>query len=136
MDDGRRLTNPQIKVLCVDDREANLIALGAALDGLGYELTHAGSGAEALSAVSQCDFAAILLDVQMPVMDGFETARRIREMAHARTTPIIFLTANYPSEDYVLRGYEVGAVDYLFKPLNTQVLRAKVAVFADLYRKT
>jgi PAS domain S-box-containing protein len=131
----RGLENPKINILCVDDQPGNLIALEAALGNLGYEIFQVQSGKEALLEVTRHDFAAILLDVQMPIIDGFETANLMREIERSKVTPIIFLTANYPSEEYVLRGYEVGAVDYLFKPLNIQVLRAKVAVFVELFKK-
>lgn len=122
------------KILCVDDQEANLVSLAAALRNSDHEIALARSGAEALEYVGREDFAVVLLDVQMPEMDGFETARLIRRNERSKSTPIIFLTANYPSEQYAIRGYESGAVDYLFKPLNVDVLRAKVEVFVDLYR--
>src|SRR4051812_7765730 len=128
----QRQREMKVKILCVDDQPANLIALQAALGNLNYELVEARSGPEALALIAQNDFAVVLLDVQMPVMDGFQTAQLIRQFEKGRHTPIIFLTANYPNEQYALRGYESGAVDYLFKPLNIGVLRAKVAVFVDL----
>lgn len=123
-----------VKILCVDDQEANLTSLEAALDGTGYKIICVRSGAEALAHLQEEEFAVILLDVQMPIMDGFQTARMIRKIERSRTTPVIFLTANYPSEHYALQGYEAGAVDYIFKPLNIDVLRAKVAVFVDLFK--
>jgi PAS domain S-box-containing protein len=125
-----------IKILCVDDQESNLTALQAVLGGADRATVCVRSGSEALSRLSAEEFALILLDVQMPGMDGFETARRIRSLPGARTTPIIFLTANYPKETHEQLGYEAGAVDYLFKPLNTEVLKAKVDVFIDLFNKT
>jgi PAS domain S-box-containing protein len=121
------------KILIVDDRPANLVALEAVLGSEGYTLVRAASGAEALQLIQQQEFACILLDVQMPVMDGFETARRIRAVERLHT-PIIFLTANYPTELDTQLGYRVGAVDYLAKPLNMDIVRAKVAVFAELAR--
>jgi PAS domain S-box-containing protein len=125
---------PLIKILCVDDQPSNLLALQAALQGYEYEIIEALSGEEALSKVAADDFAVILLDVQMPVLDGFQTAARIRELERSQHTPIIFLTANYPSETYAVKGYEAGAVDYLFKPLNVEILRAKIAVFVNLFK--
>jgi CheY-like chemotaxis protein len=112
-----------IKILCVDDKESNLISLGAAFAGSNYELIQVQSGSQALR------------EIQMPVLDGFQTARMIREVERSRFTPIVFLTANFPGEDSALQGYEAGAVDYLFKPLNLQMLRAKVSVFVDLFNK-
>lgn len=122
------------KILCVDDQPANLTALEGVLGRQAYELVFAGSGPEAIEKVKQDDFAAILLDVQMPGMDGFQTARAIHGLERSRVTPIIFLTAIYPSESYALQGYEAGAIDYLFKPLNPEILRAKVAAFVALWR--
>ncbi|MFL5814730.1 MAG: response regulator, partial [Bdellovibrionia bacterium] len=123
-----------IKILCVDDQPSNLLALQAALQGYDYEIVEALSGQQALSKVGADDFAVILLDVQMPILDGFQTAARIRELERSQHTPIIFLTANYPSETYAVKGYEAGAVDYLFKPLNVEILRAKIAVFVNLFK--
>ncbi|HZQ52417.1 MAG TPA: ATP-binding protein [Bryobacteraceae bacterium] len=122
------------KILLVDDRPENLIALEAALEGLGEELVLANSGTEALRHLLSEDFAAVLLDVKMPDMDGFETAEMIRSRPRSRQTPIIFLTA-YKSDAHLFRGYDLGAVDFLFKPIVPEVLRSKVAVFVDLSRK-
>jgi two-component system sensor histidine kinase/response regulator len=130
------LTPPPASVLLVDDQPHNLLALEAMLGDLGLRLVHAGSGEEALKRVLEQEFAVILLDVRMPGMDGFETAARIRERERSRHTPIIFVTAIGRDEVQVFRGYEVGAVDYLFKPLAPEILRAKVGVFVDLHRKT
>ena len=127
---------PIAKILAVDDQEKNLIALEAALDGLDLELVCVLSGKAALAEIEKQEFAAILLDVQMPVMDGFETAKRIRKIPGAATTPIIFVTAIHRSEEFAEQGYHEGAVDYLYKPLNISVLRAKVKVFCDLFEKT
>jgi PAS domain S-box-containing protein len=123
-------------ILLVDDRPENLLALEAILEPLGHELVRAGSGEEALRQVLTHDFAVILLDVQMPGMNGFETARMIKSRERSKLTPIIFLTAINKEDEYVFEGYSVGAVDYLFKPYNPDVLRSKVAVFVDLYLKT
>src|SRR4051812_28445550 len=123
-------------ILMVDDRPENLLALEAILGGLKQRLVKANSGGEALKKLLAQDFAVILLDVQMPGMDGFETAKFIRERERSRYTPIIFLTAYDRSESAVAKGYGVGAVDFLFKPLVPEILRAKVAAFIDLFRKT
>jgi two-component system, sensor histidine kinase and response regulator len=126
---------PKARILLVDDHAENLLALEAILSGLGQPLVKAQSGREALRHLLDADFAVILLDVQMPEMDGFETARLIRQRDKSRLTPIIFLTAVGRSDEQVFRGYAVGAVDYLFKPFVLEVLRAKVAVFVDLFQK-
>ena len=123
-------------ILLVDDRVENLVALEAVLQPQGYRLVRANSGAEALKHVLRTDFAVILLDVQMPGMNGFETAQLIKSRERSKHTPIIFLTAISKEEEYVFEGYSAGAVDYLFKPFNPAVLRSKVAVFVELYRKT
>lgn len=120
------------KVLIVDDVEANLVALEALLSDLECELVRAPDGNRALKLLLKHEFAVMLLDVQMPIMDGFEVARYAREHPSTRDTPIIFLTAMNYAEDSVLRGYGTGAVDFLLKPINAQVLRSKVRVFLDL----
>jgi two-component system, sensor histidine kinase and response regulator len=122
------------RVLLVDDVEANLIALDAQLARLDCELVRASSGNEALRLLLKQEFAVIVLDVQMPEMDGFEVARLARLEASSRTVPIIFVTAMHETEEAVLRGYETGAVDLLFKPVNPYILRSKVQVFLELYR--
>src|SRR5437868_1897170 len=124
------------KLLLVDDRPENLVALEAALRPLGQHLVTAQSGEEALPCLLSDEFAVILLDVQMPGMDGFETAAHIKERERSRHIPIIFLTAISRELHQQLRGYEVGAVDYIAKPFDPWVLRSKVAVFVDLYDKT
>jgi signal transduction histidine kinase/CheY-like chemotaxis protein len=124
-----------VNILLVDDRPENLLALEAILEPLGETLVRALSGADALKAVLTTDFAVILLDVQMPGMNGFETAQLIKSRERSRTIPIIFLTAISKEQEYVFRGYEVGAVDYMSKPFQPDILRSKVAVFVDLYRK-
>ena len=123
-------------LLLVDDRPQNLLALQAILEPLGYELVTAGSGAEALrKLLNKDDFAVILLDVQMPDLDGFEVAEVIKQRERTSMIPIIFLTALSKEERHVFRGYEVGAVDYVFKPFDPEILRAKVAVFVELWEK-
>jgi PAS domain S-box-containing protein len=122
-----------MKILLVDDTPENLVSIEAALSGLGEELVLANSGKEALRHLLNEDFAAILLDVRMPEMDGFETAEMIRGRPRSRQTPILFLTG-YRNEEHLFRGYDLGAVDFLFKPIVPEVLRSKVAVFVDLSR--
>jgi PAS domain S-box-containing protein len=122
-------------VLLVDDQPENLLALEAVLKPLGLHTVRATSGEEALRQLLLDDFAAILLDVQMPGMDGFETAELIKQRERTQHIPIIFLTAIDKERQQVFRGYSVGAVDYLFKPFDPDVLRSKVGVFVDLYEK-
>jgi len=121
-------------LLLVDDERRNLVALRELLAGEERELVLAHSGEEALRCALQQDFAVVLLDVRMPGMDGFETARLLRGRERSRLTPLIFLTAAADEIESVFRGYEVGAVDYLVKPLVPEVLRSKVAVFVELHR--
>lgn len=128
------MTKP-VNILVVDDREENLVALEAVLNDPGYRLVRARSGREALKEVLDQDFALILLDVVMPGVDGYETATLIRERPRSRQTPIIFLTANDWGVQHVFRGYTVGAVDYLVKPVPADVLRSKVAVFVELFNR-
>ncbi|HSV65157.1 MAG TPA: response regulator [Mycobacteriales bacterium] len=123
------------KILLVDDRPENLVALEAILGTLDYGLVRARSGDEALKALLTDEFAVILLDVSMPGMDGFETAAHIKRREKTRDIPIIFLTAVSNEPHQAFRGYAAGAVDYLAKPFDPWVLRAKVAVFVDLYLK-
>ncbi|GAB1542462.1 response regulator [Scytonema sp. NUACC21] len=127
---------PKVNVLLVDDHPENLLALEAILDSLGQNLVRATSGAEALRQLLNQDFAVILLDVQMPDMDGFETAALIRQRERSRYTPIIFLTAYSTSDTMVYRGYSLGAVDYLFKPIEPEILKSKVSAFVDLFQKS
>jgi PAS domain S-box-containing protein len=123
-------------VLLVDDRPQNLLTLEAILEPLGHELVTATSGEDALRLLlHRDDFAVILLDVQMPRLDGFETAALIKERERTRNIPIVFLTAIEKDEQNVFRGYEVGAVDYVFKPFQPEILRSKVAVLIDLHEK-
>src|SRR4051812_37394593 len=123
----------QASVLLVDDIPANLIALEAVLTPLGQRLVKASSGREALKALLQEDFACILLDVQMPGLDGFETAKLIKARPRSHHVPILFITAFSTSDAAIDRGYSVGAVDFIVKPFNPNVLRTKVAVFVDLF---
>jgi signal transduction histidine kinase len=124
-----------VQILMVDDRPENLLALEAILQPLGHTLVRASSGREALKALLERDFAVILLDVQMPGIDGYETAELIRGRERSQSTPILFLTAINTGAHQVFRGYEVGAVDYLLKPIEPSILISKVSVFVDLYRR-
>ncbi|QEV67296.1 response regulator [Streptomyces chartreusis] len=123
------------KILLVDDRPENLLALEAILSALDQTLVRASSGEEALKALLTDDFAVILLDVQMPGMDGFETAAHIKRRERTRDIPIIFLTAINHGPHHTFRGYAAGAVDYISKLFDPWVLRAKVSVFVELYMK-
>jgi hypothetical protein len=123
----------KMKILLVDDNPDNLISIEAALQSLNEDLVLARSGTEALRFLLENDFAAILLDVKMPDMDGFETAELIRSRKRSQNTPILFLTA-YQNEEHLFRGYDLGAVDFLFKPIVPEILRSKVAVFVELSR--
>ena len=125
--------NEKVDILLVDDRAENLLALEAILEPLGQRLVRAQSGEDALRRLLERDYAVILLDVQMPGMNGFETAELIKARERTKFTPIIFLTAISKEEEYVFKGYEVGAVDYMFKPFQPAILRSKVQVFVDLY---
>ena len=123
------------RILLVDDDPRNLAALDAVLSDLGI-LVAAPSGEAALRQLLEHEFAVVLLDARMPGMDGFEVARLIRSRARSRHTPIIFLTGAYEDMSSVFRGYEAGAVDYIVKPLNTDILRSKLRIFIDLYEKS
>jgi CheY-like chemotaxis protein len=123
------------RVLIVDDRQDNLLALEAILSGMAVQTVAVDSGEAALKQLLLNDFALILLDAQMPEMDGFETAQRIRQRERTRGIPIVFLTAVDYDAHLALRGYAAGAVDYLTKPLDPWVLRAKVSVLVDLWDK-
>ncbi len=123
------------KILVVDDRPENLLAVTAALKHIDAEIINASSGNEALALMLRHQFALVLLDVQMPEMDGFEVASLMRENESTRQVPIIFVTALNKDDAYVFRGYQNGAVDYLFKPLNVEILQAKVQIFLDLERQ-
>jgi serine phosphatase RsbU (regulator of sigma subunit) len=125
-----------VNVLLVDDQPQNLLSLEVVLEDLPLNLVKASSGQDALRHLLHEDFALILLDVKMPVMDGFETASLIRQRARTERTPIIFLTAFEHDDPQIFKGYAVGAVDYLSKPIVPQILRSKVSVFVEMYRKT
>lgn len=125
----------QAKALLVDDRRENLLALEAILQGLPVDPVTVESGEAALKQLLVDDFAVILLDAQMPEMDGFEVASHIKRRERTRHVPIIFLTAADRDAQLALRGYAAGAVDYLTKPFDPWVLRAKVSVFVDLWTK-
>jgi CheY-like chemotaxis protein len=124
----------QAKLLLVDDQPMNLAALKAVLEPLGHELVTASSGREALKHLLHDEFALILMDVQMPEMDGFETSRLIKEREKSRHVPILFLTAIGDDQQYAQQAYSVGAVDFIPKPFNAYVLSSKVTVFVDLYK--
>jgi len=131
------MSAPQpISVLIVDDEPQNLLALDAALAPVDCSLVTARSGLEALKRLLAQDFGAIVLDIHMPGMDGFETARLLRARRRSRSTPIIFLTADPGTTDQVLAGYRLGAVDFMYKPFHPDILRSKVAFFVELFRKT
>jgi signal transduction histidine kinase len=123
-------------ILVVDDNPANLLAMEAALGDLGGTVVRARSGEEALRVLLERDFAVILMDVQMPSMGGFDTAKLIRERRRSRYTPIIFITAHGRDEQDVIAAYKLGAVDFLFKPVAPEVLQAKASVFVELHRRT
>src|SRR5919106_6870481 len=123
-------------ILVVDDNPHNLRSMEALLRNLDAELVLASSGMQALRELLRRDFAVVLLDVQMPEVDGYETARLIRSRDRSRHTPIIFVTAHHRTEKSVLQAYALGAVDFLFKPLAPEILTSKVAVFLDLHQKT
>jgi two-component system, sensor histidine kinase and response regulator len=125
-----------VKILLVDDQPENLLSASAVLEVLGEEVVTAESGRQALRYLLDQDFAVILLDVMMPEMDGFETAALIRQRERSRLTPIIFLTALGRSEEHVLRGYGLGAVDYITKPFIPEILRSKVSIFVEMHRKS
>lgn len=124
-----------VSVLVVDDKPANLLALSAVLSPLGVRVVEAESGAQALAHIERESFAVMLLDVQLPEMDGFEVAARVRKMPNGRELPILFLTAIHRDEAFARRGYRSGAADYITKPFDADVLRARVKAFADLWKQ-
>src|SRR5580698_9932877 len=126
----------QPKIMLVDDREDNLLSMETVLEPDGYRFVKATSGRQVLKLLlTDFDFALILMDVQMPNLNGFETASLIYERERLRQIPIIFITANNYGDENLFRGYRAGAVDYIYKPVNPDLLRAKVSVFVELYRK-
>ncbi|WEH17988.1 response regulator [Streptomyces sp. VNUA24] len=132
----RDRTDGRAGILLVDDMEDNLVALEAVLASLDEPLTRARSGEEAMKALLRQRFAVVLLDVRMPGMDGFETAAHIKRLDQTKDVPIIFLTGTDADAGYAFRGYATGAADYVTKPFDPWVLRAKVSVFLELHRKT
>ena len=125
----------EINILLVDDKPENLLTMEAILEVFDVNLVNATSGNEALSKMLQYDFALILLDVQMPDMNGFETARLMKGSEKTRNIPIIFVTAISKHDKHIFEGYDSGAVDYLFKPIDTEILQSKVKVFIELYKQ-
>src|SRR6188768_1310797 len=125
-----------IQILIVDDEPKNLVVLETVLNDPDYRLVRAQSADEALLALVAEQFALLILDIRMPGMTGFELAEVIKKRKKTSQVPIIFLTAYYSEDQHVLEGYGSGAVDYLHKPVNAQILRSKVAVFVELYRKS
>src|ERR1043165_9858406 len=125
-----------INILIVDDEPKNLTVLETVLQDTGYRLVRAESGEQALLALVEEEFALLILDIRMPGMTGFELAHMIKQRKKTAGVPIIFLTAYYNEDQHVLEGYGTGAVDYLQKPVNPTILRSKVAIFAELHRKT
>lgn len=124
------------KILLVDDREDNLFSIETILEPSGYEFVRASSGRQALKILlNEFDFAIILMDVKMPNLNGFETASLIYEREKLKHIPIIFITAHSYGDENIFKGYRAGAVDYIYKPINPDLLRAKVSVFIDLYKK-
>ncbi len=125
------------KILLVDDREDNLLAIETILEPDGFEFVKANSGRQALKTLlAETDFALILMDVKMPNLNGFETAALIYERDKLRHIPIVFITAHRYDDENIFQGYKAGAVDYIYKPINPDLLRAKVSVFVELYKKT
>lgn len=132
----RDRTDGRAGILLVDDMEDNLVALEAVLASLDEPLVRARSGEEAMKALLRQRFAVVLLDIRMPGMDGFETAAHIKRLDQTKDVPIIFLTGTDADAGYAFRGYATGAADYVTKPFDPWVLRAKVSVFLELHRKT
>lgn len=140
MTNMEKVANPvrssEAKILVVDDRADNLISIEAILEKDNYTIVKANSGRAALKVLlNDHDFSLILMDVQMPELNGYETATIIYERDKLRNIPIVFITANNYDEDFMFRGYRLGGVDYIYKPINPELLRAKVAVFVELYSK-
>ena len=134
VDESQAMTQTAVNILVVDDDSTKRFALKAILAPLGENVVEASSGADALRQLLRQEFAVVLLDVRMPLMDGFETAQLIRQRPRSELTPIIFVTALDQAETDMGRGYDLGAVDFVFAPVVPAILRAKVAVFVELYR--
>src|SRR5689334_17665828 len=131
------LEKSPVKILAVDDREDNLLSIETILEQENYTIVKATSGRAALKTLlQQQDFTLILMDVQMPDMNGFETASLIYEREKLRHIPIIFITAHNQGEERMFEGYKMGGVDFIYKPINPELLRYKVSVFVELYQKT
>ena len=128
-------TKRKTNLLLVDDRQSNLLALESVLNSPDYHLVFAHSGAEAIRLLQEHDFALILLDVQMPGMDGFETLKKIKEIERSRNIPVILITAVYRDDPFVRKGYQAGAVDYFSKPFDPEVLRLKVQLYTAFHQK-
>src|SRR5580704_14286623 len=133
---GSNRAEEPISILLVDDEPKNLAVLESVLSNPNYRLVRAESADQALMALIVEEFALMILDIQMPDMNGFELGQMIKQRKRTASLPIIFLTAYYSEETHVVEGYSTGAVDYLHRPINPTILRSKVAVFAELYRKT
>jgi|SRR5579859_2126396 len=131
MDEGVK-----VNLLLVDDKPDNLLALEAVLDSLDCDILKANSGSKALEILETNDVALILLDVQMPIMDGFETARRIKEKFPEKNAPIIFMSAVYTQDPYIQQGYEVGGLDYIPKPFDPGLLKEKVRIYTEVYKQS
>lgn len=125
----------KINILIVDDRPENLLSMESLIESPELNIVRASSGNESLGLMLDYEFAIVLLDVQMPGMDGFETAELMRGSEKTKHVPIIFVTALSKDQKYVFRGYESGAVDYIFKPLEPEILKSKVKVFCEIYRQ-
>ena len=125
----------KINLLLVDDKPSNLITLEAVLSSPEYNLISVFSGYEAIEAVKKQEFALILLDVQMPGMDGFETARHIKEIGGCQDIPIIFISAIYSQDPYIKKGYQVGAIDYFAKPFDPEILKTKVNIYSSFQQR-
>ena len=128
-------TSEDIKILLVDDTLANLVTLEAVLTPLQYDTVRARSGSEALEILQTTDISLVILDVQMPGLDGFETAKLIKKKFPEKNIPIIFMTAIYTEDPYIHKGYEVGGVDYFGKPFDPEILKAKVRLHAEMCRQ-
>src|ERR1043165_6382180 len=127
---------PKIKILLVDDKENNLLAMESIFENDGYQLSFANSGKQALKILlKESDFTLILMDVEMPEINGFETATMIYQREKLRHIPIIFITAHSYGDENIVKGYKAGAVHYIYKPIQRDLLRAKVSVFVELFRK-